>query len=184
MAKGYSRFINCGAYTGDTVNRLNKIFGPIEAVACFEPDPENFELLVKNLSDHPNDVAQHIIAFPCAVFSHETLLNFSGGNKINSAITDKGNFFVQSVAIDHVLPNFHPTFISMDIEGAEFEALCGAEKLIRDSRPDLAICVYHTPNHLWDIPIYLDSIGVGYNFYLRNYTSFIAETVLYASVAK
>ena len=62
------------------------------------------------------------------------------------------------------------------------EALKGAEKTIWSSRPDLAICVYHAPNHLWEKPLYIHSLGLGYRFYLRNYTSFTGETVLYATV--
>ena len=69
----------------------------------------------------------------------------------------------------------------MDIEGAELEALKGEEKTIQANRPDLGICVYHSPSHLWEIPLYLHGLGVGYRLYLRNYTSFTGETVLYAA---
>lgn len=184
LNKGYSRFINCGAYNGDTIKKLNELFGRINALACFEPDPENFELLTQYLNNNKNKIAQSVKAFPYGVFSHEIQLHFAGGNKINSAISDKGKSVVQCVALDHVIPNFNPTFVSMDIEGAEFEALKGSEALIKRSKPDLAICVYHMPNHIWDIPFYLHSLCLGYRFYLRNYTSFIAETVLYATTAK
>ena len=67
---------------------------------------------------------------------------------------------------------------------AELEALKGAEMLIKVNKPDLAICVYHAPNHIWDIPLYLESLRSGYKYYLRNYTSLISETVLYATVAE
>jgi len=69
----------------------------------------------------------------------------------------------------------------MDIEGAELDALKGAENTIRESLPDLAICLYHSPSHLWEIPLFISSLG-DYKFHLRNYTSFISETVLYASL--
>ena len=48
-----------------------------------------------------------------------------------------------------------PQFIKMDIEGAELEALQGAKYLINSNRPDLAISVYHSPNYLWDILLYI-----------------------------
>ncbi len=182
LSKGYSRFINCGAYNGDTVKQLNKLFGKIDAAVCFEPDPESFESLTRYLSDHNEEIANSITSFPCGVFSHETQLHFSGGDKSNSAIAAEGDLLIQCVAMDHVIPNFNPTFISMDVEGSELEALKGAENLIRKSRPGLAICVYHLPNHIWDIPLYLNGLNLGYKFYLRNYTSFIAETVLYATI--
>lgn len=182
LSKGYSRFINCGAYNGDTVMRLNALHGKVDAIACFEPDLENFELLTQYLRAKHNEIAQSVVAFPCGVFSHETQLHFAGGDKINSVISDKGESVIQCVALDHVISSFNPTFISMDIEGVECEALRGAETLIKQNKPDLAICVYHAPNHIWDIPLYLESLCLGYKFYLRNYTSFIAETVLYATV--
>lgn len=181
LSKGYSRFINCGAYNGDTVKQLNALFGKVDAIALFEPDIDNFKLLTQYLCAKHNEIAQSVIAFPCGVFSHETQLHFSGGNRINSKISDKGDSIIQCVALDHAIPGFEPTFITMDIEGAELEALKGAETLIKENKPDLAISVYHAPNHIWDIPLYLKSLQESYKFYLRNYTSFISETVLYAT---
>jgi FkbM family methyltransferase len=181
LSRGYSRFINCGAYNGDTVMRLNDEYGKVDTVACFEPDLENFELLTRYLCARHDEIAQSVIAFPCGVFSHETQLHFAGGDRINSMISDKGESIIQCVALEHVIPGFEPTFISMDVEGVELEALKGAETLIKENEPDLAICVYHAPNHIWDIPLYLESLRLGYKFYLRNYTSYTDETVLYAT---
>ncbi|MBF0329413.1 MAG: FkbM family methyltransferase [Nitrospirae bacterium] len=184
LSKGYSRFINCGAYNGDTVLKLNALYGKIDLIVCFEPDSENFGSLSKYLSAKHSEIAQSVMAFPCGVFSHETQLRFSCGDKVNSAISDEGDSVVQCVSLDHVIPGCKPTFIQMDVEGAELEALKGAEALLKENKPDLAICVYHAPNHIWDIPLYLESLCLGYVFYLRNYTSFVAETVLYATVPK
>ena len=181
LSKGYSRFINCGAYTGDTVMQLNLLFGKADTIACFEPEIKNFELLISHLCSNYKEIAHNIIAFPCGVFSHEIQLPFLGGNQHNSTISNEGESFIQCVALDHVLPGFKPTFINMDIEGAELEALIGAEMLIKENKPDLAICLYHSPNHLWDIPLYLQGLNLGYRFFIRNYTSFTSETVLYAT---
>jgi hypothetical protein len=79
-------------------------------------------------------------------------------------------------------PDFQPTFINMDVEGAEPEALQGGAELIRRNCPDLGICVYHRPEHLWDIALALHALNPNFLFYLRNYTGFPAETVLYANV--
>lgn len=182
LNKRYLRFINCGAYNGDTVMQLNALFGKIEAIACFEPDLENFALLTQYLSAKHNEIAQSVIAFPCGVFSHETQLRFAGDYKASSTLSDKGEHIIQCVALDHVIPDFKPTFISMDVEGAEGEALKGAEMLIKENKPDLAISVYHAPNQIWDIPLYIKSLHLRYKFYLRNYTSFTNETVLYTTI--
>lgn len=182
MSKGYSRFINCGSYDGDTVKHLNTFHGKIDALACFEPDQENFKLLYNYLKDNHDEISNSIIALPCGVSSHETQFRFASGNMVNSAISDEGNSIIQCVALDNVLYGFDPTFINMDIEGAELSALKGATKIIKKNKPDLAISVYHSPNDMWDIPLYLDNLKLGYKFYLRNYSSFISDTVLYATI--
>jgi len=180
LNKGYSRVINCGSFRGDTIEQLNLQHGKNSAIACFEPDSQNFKCLTDYLMSEPDRLSSSVIAFPCGVFNDEEQLKFNSA-LTNSAIKYDGNAIIQCVALDHVLPNFKPTFISMDIEGAEPDALRGAENLIKKNSPDLAICVYHAPNHIWDIPIYLNKLGVKYKYYLRNYTGYTSETVLYAT---
>lgn len=181
LLKGYSRVINCGSYDGDTVKRLNSLHGKVEALVCFEPDAKNFSLLSRYLKDSRETVAENIVAFPCGLYNTETQLSFADDKLLCSSIFDEGKAVIQCVALDDVIPNYRPTFINMDIEGAELEALEGALQLITENKPDLAISVYHFPDHIWRIPVYLNSLGLGYKFYLRNYTGFTYETVLYAT---
>ena len=68
----------------------------------------------------------------------------------------------------------------MDIEGAELEALKGAEQIIRNFKPKLAICAYHKPEDLYTLPELIKSFRDDYVFYLRHYTDTLYETVLYA----
>ncbi len=182
LSQGYSRFIYCGVSVGEMA-RVFGIVGKVQELICFEPDPNQYTLARKYLATHKAKVAGRVTVLPCAVYRHDAVEPFTySDTSFGSRILASGNARVQAVAIDHVLPDFQPTFISMDIEGAELAALQGAEETIRTSRPDLAICVYHAPNHLWEIPLYLHKLGLGYRFYLRNYTSFTGETVLYATI--
>ena len=75
-----------------------------------------------------------------------------------------------------------PTFIKMDIEGAEIDALAGAKNTIAAHMPKLAICAYHKLEHLWEVPIsiYEKQSGKGYSYYLRHQGS-IWETVCFAA---
>ncbi len=66
-------------------------------------------------------------------------------------ISDEG-LPVECFSIDELFADTPLTFIKMDIEGAEYDALLGALKVIQRDRPILAICVYHTQNDIWRIP--------------------------------
>ena len=72
------------------------------------------------------------------------------------------------------------TFIKMDIEGMELEALKGAEETIRRCKPKLAICAYHKKEDLIEIPQYIKSIRPDYKLYLRAHEPTLSELVLYA----
>ena len=190
LRRGYSKFICCGADTGSIIRLLNELNGQVMSVACIEPDPWLFAELAKYLSQHGAAVAENIVAFPCAAYSRNAMMPFTSANHdgdreiptgFGSRILEGGEAFIQTITLDDTLPGFNPTFICMDAEGAELEALKGAKGILLKNSPDPAICIYHSPEHLWEIPLYLNSLGVGYQFYLRNYTSLISETVLYAA---
>lgn len=72
------------------------------------------------------------------------------------------------------------TFIKMDIEGAELAALKGAKNTIKMYKPKLAICVYHNPLDIIEIPKLIKEIEPSYKLYLRHYSKFYSDTILYA----
>lgn len=180
LHKGYKRFIDCGGYIGDTIDQIMKINKEIHAAAIFEPDMDNFSILSKNMDNYVSQIPE-LYLFPCAVSNNTQILfmeSLGGSSTLNSE--NKENC-VQCVSLDDVLKNFGPTFIKMDVEGEEKKTIIGAEKIIKKNCPDLAICVYHCVNHLWDIALLIDSWNLGYQFYLRTHNSFTMETVLYAT---
>ena len=134
------------------------------------------------MSENSSNIAKNISLYPNGVHDKTIILRFDSDNLVNSSINSEGNSMIQCVALDDVLPEYNPTFINMDIEGNELSALKGASKMIVNSLPDLAICVYHRPRDLWEISTYIKNLSDKYNLYLRNYTSFPAETVLYATI--
>lgn len=68
----------------------------------------------------------------------------------------------------------------MNIEGAEVAALRGAENTIRKHKPKMALCVYHNPRDLWEIPEIVKSITDGYDFFLRHHDKGIIQLVVHA----
>ena len=97
-----------------------------------------------------------------------------------SAISARGGSEVQCVSLDAVMAGAPATYIKMDIEGAEPQALRGARNIIQNQKPKLAICIYHDFRHLWEVPLYIKSLAPEYKIYLRHHTNLEYETVCYA----
>jgi hypothetical protein len=87
---------------------------------------------------------------------------------------------VDCVALDEALSDCRPTYIKMDIEGSELEAVIGAGGIIKASQPVLAICVYHQQDHLWRIPAALADLTDEYQYYLRPHLLEVLDLVCYA----
>lgn len=168
------RYIDCGAYIGDTITLLGGHQYEFESIAAFEPDLNVFEKLVITIKDKP------CIAFPCGVGSQNKNLQFEKSIGGGSHLSISGSSVTTIVKLDDVLPNFKPNFIKMDIEGAEREALKGAENMIKKYRPALSIDLEHRPDDLWVIPAYLKNLDLEYDFYIRSHNPNSFDTVLYA----
>jgi FkbM family methyltransferase len=161
------RFVDCGAYDGDTFRELCARKLSVDAVAAFEPDPANFTQLAKSVREAAPDSLATICLFPCGVGATTAQIRFASGQGMSSGAAESGDTIIQCVALDEALPAFRPNVIKMDIEGAEFEALLGARRMIEAHRPGLAICVYHRPEHLWTIPLLIKAWLPGGRHYLR-----------------
>jgi len=107
-------------------------------------------------------------------------LRFAAGHGEASQLAATGDTVVQAVALDDVLPAFEATDVKMDIEGAEPEALEGAQRLVARCRPRLALCAYHRPEHLWSLSAAIDEMRLDYSFFLRAHAHGGFDVVLYA----
>lgn len=183
FAKGFSRFIDCGSYIGDTLQELCDVAVHVEEIAAFEPNLGNFLRLSRCYDEHLKKKIEKASLYPCGVAgkTEQRPFQWMGGS---SSIVSESKNIIQCVALDDVLKNFAPTFIKMDIEGAEYGALQGCKGLIANARPDLAISVYHIIDDFWRIPLLLHRWNLGYRFYLRTHSSCCMETILYAVCAE
>jgi FkbM family methyltransferase len=174
-------FVDCGAYDGDTVrevvHRSREHFGRIVAL---EPDPRNLKEIERYLATLPGAVRARIEAYPYAASSVRAKLRFSANHEMGSAISNDGDIVVDAVPLDELLLDSPPTFVKMDIEGAEADALEGARLIVSRHRPLLSICVYHRQSDLWRIPLLIQSMQSGYRYYLRTHETDGWQTVLYA----
>jgi FkbM family methyltransferase len=174
------RFVDCGAYDGDTLISFERAGRRLEAVAAFEPDLESFGKLATWARSRPSTPPFGLALWPCGVGARTALVPFRSGLGESSRAGAAGDDLTLFVALDDVLAGFRPSLIKMDVEGSEPEALDGATRLIERHRPGLAVCVYHRPEHLWEIPLLLRGRELGYRFHLRLHGFDGFDLVLYA----
>lgn len=172
-------FVDIGAYDGLTSIRfIEKAENEFDYIYCFEADKQNIEKCRKNLSALSGKVK---IIEKAAWSKNEKLFFDNRGTGSSSVITERsGNEYIDAVDIDSVLKDRNVTFIKMDIEGSELEALKGAKNVISIQKPKLAISVYHKPEDILEIPTLLLKLNPDYQFYLRHYSLTDSETILYA----
>jgi FkbM family methyltransferase len=175
------RLVDCGAFTGDTVALFLQNGIQFEAVVAFEPDPLNYALLCSNLAPYMDQLGQSVLV-PCGTGDQTTMAGFSAGAGAGSAIGTESIATIQVVALDDILAAFSPTFIKLDIEGAEPLALRGAGRTIQRSLPRLAVSVYHSPDHLWTIPKLIRELEPRYRLALRYHQRNGFDIVAYAFV--
>jgi FkbM family methyltransferase len=177
-------FIDCGAYDGDTLEVfLKESADRFRKIVALEPDPANFRVLEKNWHQLFAEQPDRIEAYPLASGAREERLYFSADGDDASRVTSSGSgnvVEVEAVALDNFLGEPAPTYLKMDIEGSEMDALAGASRIIRDEHPLLAICAYHKQDDLWKIPLFIHALNPGYRLFLRPHKLEVWDLVCYA----
>jgi FkbM family methyltransferase len=169
-------FVDCGAFDGDTIRDFIGRAPGYKLIYAFEADASNYQTLDKHIRE--NDLP-NIRIFRNAVWNKQEKIAFDPSSDMLSRVGDAGGVTVDAVRLDDVI-NTSVTQIKMDIEGAEFEALSGAQETIRKYRPRLTICVYHKYQDLTRIAQFLVQLVPEYKLFLRHHSPYGAELVLYA----
>jgi FkbM family methyltransferase len=173
-------FVDCGAYDGDSVRAfLKRQEASFSRIMAIEPDPANYRRLQAYLSSLPADIGSRVTAIPFAVGSCRQVASFDATGTLASAV-GTGTLAVECAPLDELLEDWVPSYIKMDVEGAESEALRGCRRVIDNHLPVLAVCVYHQPEDLWKIPSFIQSMSGRYRLFLRRYLDECWELVCYA----
>jgi FkbM family methyltransferase len=173
--------IDGGACYGDTALWLAHRIGPAGRVLSFEFMPAHLEIFRENLARNPG-LAGRIELVPRALHRQSglelALLDGGPGSRLGTgpgpAVTTTVDDLVRERGLARV------DFVKLDIEGAELDALVGAEETLRRFRPRLAICAYHKPEDLGVLPAWIDALGLGYELRLAHFSALSWDTVLFA----
>lgn len=173
-------FVDCGSFDGDSIRSFKSHWGgQFRHVFALEPDPLNRGRLMSDVESM--GMSDQVTVLPYAAGAASGQVSFSCTGSVTShANTDDGESTIECRRLDDIDWPATPTYIKMDIEAAEPDALAGARALLQKHKPALAICTYHRSEHLWQIPNLIHSISPGYRIFLRRYAEECWEGVCYA----
>lgn len=170
-------FVDCGAYIGDTTQAfLSQTDDVFRKVIAFEADPA----VLPTLESFVGEVGSRAVLRKAAVGARNGVVHFAGDGIGGGCVTGTSGVEVPCVRLDDALAGEHVSFIKMDIEGGELQALEGAHRLIWRDRPVLAVCGYHTPDHLWRVPVSLKTLAPDALLFLRSHCADGLDTVCYS----
>jgi len=148
---------DCGAAEGLfsllIAHRCRKLF-------LIEPLPDFVNCLEKTFASFENT---EILA--CAISDAETTATLSPNGISSSLHRDDHGINVTVRTLDQLFfeKGIPVSYIKMDLEGYDFLALKGAEKLIRRNKPKIAVTTYHHADHYSQISSLLKSLVPEYN---------------------
>jgi FkbM family methyltransferase len=149
--------LDIGANIGYFTLLLAATVGPTGRVIAFEPDPTNYDLLVRNIIG--NDYDQIVAAENLALSNYSGTTNFfrssisSGMHTCSPAMQNHFPTYenpevitVPCMTLDDYFPLAeHITFIKLDVEGFELQVLEGAKDFL-ELNPDLEMLIEYSTN--------------------------------------
>lgn len=165
------------------LEEYSKMIGQNGRIYAFEASPIEYKKADKLIKNNPD--LNNVELIELGLWNQKEKMQMAvgnGGSSVLYPITGESvecelvalDDFVKSNKINKV------DYIKMDIESAEPNALKGAQKTIKKYKPDMAVCIYHSPIHLWEIILYINSLNIGYDFFIYHHSAMNCETVLYA----
>jgi len=180
--------INCGVHGG---GELPNFLAAMQGRGCIiNADPLGEAYLsgfVREAMEHcPATHHEYAVAVHDCVTTLDLPVESGGmalGDHLGGTLPGCETRTFQATTIDAIVEEVEPgrvDLIKMDIEGAEPRALVGATKTIDRFRPQLAISIYHRPDHFCDLPLMLAERLQSYDLYVRQYHFISNETIVYA----
>lgn len=192
-----SKFMDFGAYNGDTVRYYNDIF-KFKHITAVEPDGRNFRKLKENTADIKNisyyngiisDKDGSVSVYGSNGRGVHEISSFTEHSPAVFKKDEKGNDFIyvservskrkenikeitaftaDGILHKEKLSKNDKIFIKADVEGCELDFIKGAENLIRDFSPVMRIACYHRSEDYIEIPETVLAVNPRYKIYMRH----------------
>ncbi|MCL2071050.1 MAG: FkbM family methyltransferase [Oscillospiraceae bacterium] len=172
--KGNEFFIDAGAYKGDTVDEFLKMTGKsFKKIIAIEPDEKNHIALRRKFYAYGSGI---LVPVNAAAWGTDERIEFTvkkgraGMAGIGGVRGNKRVKMIDGVKIDTLCKDCKdekPTYIKIDVEGAEAEVLKGAKSVITRYRPKMMVSLYHRSEDMFELPLLINSFYSRYKFHLR-----------------
>ncbi len=175
-------YVDLGAYDGDTlVEFLNETSMQFKKLYGMEPDSHSYRKMKRRLYMIGSAIME---LYNCGAWDEDTTLTFSISRGRGSTIVPKeensgaetgrrhGAALLRDVKMmktDTMLRGEAATYIKIDVEGAELNALKGAEKTITQFHPKLNVALYHRNEDLFELPLLINRMNKKYKLYMRHH---------------
>lgn len=166
-------FIDAGGFDGDTTEIFCDRYPDYRSVFLFEPSAKNMQDARKRLAQR-----RDITFIEQGISDQAGTLWFNPDAGSASAVSAAGASSIAVTTLDEAVRQ-PVSFIKMDLEGWEMQALAGARAHILADHPKLAISVYHSAADFHRIPDYIATLRQDYDLYLRHYTQGWSETIMF-----
>ncbi|HXG59056.1 MAG TPA: FkbM family methyltransferase [Thermoanaerobaculia bacterium] len=140
--------LDIGANVGFFTILASRLVGREGTVCAFEPLPRNVELLKEHVR---LNAASNVRVFAVAVASTIGRASFEvAGSPSMGRLAETGSIEVETASLDSFWRSGAlslPTFMKIDVEGAEYEVLTGARELLDAARPAILLAAHGYVQH-------------------------------------
>ncbi len=166
-------YYDLGAYDGDTVREfLSYTGGCFHSVTAVEPDPKNRRKLLRKMPEFLSDERLRLVE--AGVWWEDGELAFDNAAGRCSVLSPDGKIVTPVLSLDRIVAGRACSFIKMDVEGAEREALLGGKRVLTEQRPRLLFSAYHKTEDIFSLPLLLHELEPRYRIFLRHQPYFPA----------
>ena len=168
-------FLDVGGFDAHTSLEFIRRCPDYCAVHVFEPEADNRVRCHERLAGQAR-----VTVHDCGLADAPGELRFAAAGS-GSRIADDGTQAIRVARLDDLVDHGieAPSFIKIDIEGAEAAALAGMPRTLVRHRPRLAISAYHRPGDFWRLAEAVLRLRPDDALFLRHYTESLYETVLF-----
>ena len=158
-------YLDLGAYRGDTIDEfLSYTGGTYQHITALEPDRKTFAKLKAHVGGMSG-----VRLFRMGIWSEDRDMSFEESLGRGSSIRQGAKNDLAVTKIDTLYAVRRLSYLKMDVEGSERQAILGGINTLRRDRPKLNIAAYHRSEDIFSLPLLIHSVEPSYRLYIRQH---------------